>query len=95
MCLAVYIASKQPLPLIPFQREMPTFNVRVLNESEETALRQYLTLLHICEAGSDTHCGCGFNHGRDKPEDYTPEDRADSLESSKRLAQYVRENCVE
>jgi hypothetical protein len=54
-------------------------------------------LPHVRQAGSHTSCGCGFNEGRAYPEvhDDVASERADALESSARLARYVRENRVE
>jgi hypothetical protein len=54
-------------------------------------------LPHVRQAGSHTSCGCGFNEGRQYPEvhDEPALERGDALESSARLAQYVREHSVE
>ncbi len=93
--MAVYIASDSPLPLLPWQQETPAFNVSELTEHEEV-VRRHLGLPHIRQAGSHTGCGCGFNEGREHPEVYADPaaERADALESSSRLADYVREHRV-
>lgn len=94
--MVAYIASRSPLPLIPWQQDAPAFNVTELTEHEQPVLR-HLALPHVRQAGSHTSCGCGFNEGREYPEtSFDPEaERADALESSRRLARYVREHRVE
>ena len=96
MCLVAYIASRSPLPLIPFQEGAPAFNVTEITEQRQ-AVMVHLALPHVRQAGSHTSCGCGFNEGRERPEvsDHPAAERADALESSARLAQYVREYRVE
>lgn len=94
--MVAYIASRSPLPLIPFQESAPAFNVTEITEQEEAVL-VHLALRHVRQAGSHTSCGCGFNEGRKHPEvsDDPAAERVDSLASSARLAQYVREHRVE
>jgi hypothetical protein len=94
--MVAYIASRSPLPLIPFHEDAPAFNVSELTEHEQPVVR-HLTLPHVRQAGSHTSCGCGFNEGREYPEVYDDPiaARADALESSSRLARYVREHRVE
>ena len=96
MCLVAYIASRSPLPLIPFQESAPAFNVTEITEQEQAVL-VHLALPHVRQAGSHTSCGCGFNEGREHPEVYDDPaaERAGALESSARLAQYVRVHRVE
>lgn len=96
MCMVAYIASREPLPLIPWQQDSPAFNVAELTEHEQPVAR-HLLLPHIRQAGSHTSCGCGFNEGRGHPQVYDDPvtDRANALESSSRLARYVREHRVE
>ena len=96
MCMVAYIASRSPLPLIPWQQDKPTFNVTELTEYEQPVCR-HLSLPHVRQAGSHTSCGCGFNEGREYAEAYDDPtaERADALESSSQLARYVREHRVE
>lgn len=97
MCIVAYIASRSPLPLIAWQQEAPAFNVTELTDPEQRVLR-HLVLPHVRQAGSHTGCGCGFNEGREYPAeayDDPAAERADALESSARLARYVREHHVE
>ena len=94
--MVAYIGSQSPLPLIPFREDAPAFNVTELTEHERPVL-QHLALPHVRQAGSHTSCGCGFNEGREHPEVYDgpAAERTDALESSSRLARYVREHRVE
>lgn len=59
MCLAVYLASEVPLPLVPWKDMAPAFHVsdRVPDRS---ALTRHLTMPHLRSAGSYTGCGCEF-----------------------------------
>jgi hypothetical protein len=94
--MVAYIASRSSLPLIPWQQGAPAFNVTELTEHEQAVCRHF-ELPHVRQAGSHTSCGCGFNEGREHPEVYEDPaaERADALESSSRLARYVREHHVE
>jgi hypothetical protein len=94
--MVAYIASRLPLPLIPWQQDAPAFNVTELTEHEQPVCH-HLALPHVRQAGSHTSCGCGFNEGREHPELYhdPAAERADALESSSRLAHYVRQHHVE
>ncbi len=96
MCMVAYIASREPLPLIPWRQDSPAFNVTELTEHEQPVIR-HLSPPHVRQAGSHTSCGCGFNEGREHPQVYDDPvaERADALESSSRLARYVREHRVE
>ena len=94
--MAIYIAARSPLPLIPLQQDAPAFNVTALTAYEEPVCRHF-TLQYICQAGSHTGCGCGFNEGREYPEVYSnlATERAAALQSSAQLARYVREHQIE
>lgn len=96
MCMVAYIASRSPLPLIPWQKDAPAFNVSELTEHEQP-VRDQFSLPYIRQAGSHTCCGCGFNEGREHPDVYDDPvaERADALKSSAQLAAYVREHQVE
>src|SRR6476659_5815887 len=96
MCMVVYIAARSPLPVIPWQKDAPAFNVTELTEHEE-GVRRHLARPHVRQAGSHTGCGCGFNEGREHSEVYDDPaaERAEALESSSRLARYVVEHHVD
>jgi hypothetical protein len=94
--MVAYIASRSPLPLIPWQPSAPAFNVTELTGHEQPVLRHF-SLPHVRLAGSHTSCGCGFNEGREHAEvhDDPVAEQAAALESSARLARYLREHGVE
>lgn len=96
MCIVTYVASRMPLPLVPFLEGTPAFNVTAVT-AEEEPVQIHLSLPHVRHAGSHTCCGCGFNEGREYPEscDDPATERAAALESSARLARYVRDHRVE
>jgi hypothetical protein len=64
MCLALYIASFKPLPLIPWDPSKPTFHVVPLSEQME-AVRKLLPYPHIYYVGSHEGCSCAFNYEHD------------------------------
>lgn len=94
--MVVYIASRSPIPLIPWRQDAPAFNVIELSDQERKVCRHF-TLPHIYQAGSHTSCGCGFNEGREHPEcgDDATAESSEALESSSKLVHYIREYRVE
>ena len=66
MCLAVFIASDQPLALVPWDEALPTFNVVPLSEHEHV-VRQQFSLAHAVYAGAHTGCSCGFSSDDEDP----------------------------
>jgi hypothetical protein len=92
MCVAVYIASDKPLPLIPFDVGKPAFNVSEIGERSATVKQQF-TKPHVYYVGSHTGCGCGFqNHSDMYGTDFgtDPEEIVAGRESRQRLAEYLR-----
>ena len=61
MCLALYIASYKPLPVIPWDPKKPTFHVVPLPESMD-AVRKLLPYPHVYYVGSHEGCSCAFNY---------------------------------
>lgn len=61
MCLALYIASVKPLPVIPWDPNRPAFHVLPLSESM-SAVRKLLTYPHVYYVGSHEGCSCAFNY---------------------------------
>ncbi len=59
MCLAVYIASNESLPLVEWKEERPAFNVVPITKGELAVKRQFNNPI-IVYAGSHEGCGCGF-----------------------------------
>lgn len=62
MCLAVYLASSNPLPPIAWDKDAPAFYLEPVPEGE--AVHRQFSLPHVYYAGSHEGCGCGFSrHG--------------------------------
>lgn len=61
MCLALYIASPKPLPVIPWDPKKPTFHVVRLPD-ENKAVRKVLPHPHVYYVGSHEGCSCAFNY---------------------------------
>lgn len=61
MCLALYIASFKPLPVIPWNPKKPAFHVVDLPESMG-AVRKLLPHPHVYYVGSHEGCSCAFNY---------------------------------
>lgn len=64
MCLALYIASPKPLPVIPWDPEKPAFHVIPLPENRND-VRKLLPYPHIYYVGSHEGCSCAFNYEHD------------------------------
>jgi hypothetical protein len=67
MCLGVFLASDQPLDLVPWNERTPGFNVVPLSEHEEPVRRQF-ALAHVVYAGAHTRCSCGFRADGENPD---------------------------
>jgi hypothetical protein len=61
MCLALYIASFKPLPLLPWDPNKPSFHVVPLPDSMQV-VRKLLPYPHIYYVGSHEGCSCAFNY---------------------------------
>lgn len=94
MCLLLYLASDQPLPLLAWDANHPDFHVSELY-AEQEPVRNHLGLPYIYQCGSEERCGCAFNYGWEYPE---YQDDPDQLEIAKRsrlkLYHYLKTNKV-
>lgn len=61
MCLAVYLASAHPLPLVPWDSARPAFHV---TEAGKTPVRARFGLPRVYRLDSHEGCGCGFEYGQ-------------------------------
>ena len=89
MCMVVYIAADNPLPLIEWQEDVIAFCVSELTEDEKRASKQFSKPFVAC-AGSFGGCGCGFSYGEEEVED--EDDRKEdalSRESVRQLSEYL------
>jgi hypothetical protein len=59
MCLMLYIAGSEPLPLVPYIKREPSFSVSEVSGYNLCVKRQF-TLPYVYYAGSHEGCGCGF-----------------------------------
>jgi hypothetical protein len=64
MCLALYIASPKPLPVIPWDPDKPAFHVIPL-PNEMGAVRKLLNHPNVYYVGSHEGCSCAFNYEHD------------------------------
>jgi hypothetical protein len=85
MCLAVYVASSEALPLIAWNRHAPAFYVEEIKARDRVVCRQF-TVAHVYYVGSHEGCGCGFFTEGEVGEEL---DRVQ--ENYRRLAEYLRE----
>jgi hypothetical protein len=94
MCLLIYLASDQPLPLLAWDAKSPDFHVSELY-AEQEHVRNHLGLPHVYQCGSEERCGCAFNYGWEYPE---YQDDPGQLEMAKRsrlkLYHYLKTNKV-
>ena len=58
MCLAVYIATTQEIPLIAWDKQNPAFHIKALDHHSH--VRKQFDLENVYYAGSNEGCGCGF-----------------------------------
>jgi hypothetical protein len=59
MCYALYAASDQPLPIVPWDAAQPAFYAQPPDENDAIVVRQF-ALPHVVYLGAHTGCGCGF-----------------------------------
>ena len=61
MCLALYLASSRPLPIIAWDPANPAFHV--INPPESAAgVRKHFRYENVYYAGSHQGCSCAFNY---------------------------------
>ena len=85
MCLAFYVAGREALPLIAWNRHTPGFYVEAIEGDDEVVRRQF-TLSHVYYVGSHEGCGCGFFK-----EGEVGEELGRVQENYRRLAEYLRQ----
>jgi hypothetical protein len=61
MCLALYLAASQALPVIPWDDKKPAFHVIRLPKSAE-GIRKHFRSEYVYYAGSQQGCSCAFNY---------------------------------
>jgi hypothetical protein len=63
MCMALYVAAAEPLPIVGWNESKPAFNVQELSDSEQI-VRRHFTKPHVYYLGAHTGCSCGFAFGQ-------------------------------
>lgn len=98
MCFVLHIASRVPLPLLPWDENERAFNVTPVAEWGRDALGHF-TLPHVYELGSDEQCGCGFRNalyqnGSWPEEVWRPDDTIDQGEqlNHEQMVAFLRSN---
>jgi hypothetical protein len=64
MCLAIYLAASQELPVIRWDDANPAFHVVHLPKSAE-GVRKHFRHEYVYYAGSEQGCSCAFNYEHD------------------------------
>ena len=77
MCMVLYVAVDDPIPLVEWNAENPAFHVRRAPAGEDEIVRHHFTKPHIYEVGAHTGCACGFSYGQ-----YEVRDAADRVEDA-------------
>ena len=61
MCLAIYLAGSQELPVIPWDESKPAFHVLHLSKEAE-AVRKHFKFNYVYYVGTAQGCSCAFNY---------------------------------
>ena len=61
MCLALYLAGSQELPVIPWNESNPAFHVTRLPKNAE-AVRKQFRFKYVYYVGTTQGCSCAFNY---------------------------------
>jgi len=89
MCMMVYLAASQPLPLIPLTETNAAITVREL-AAREQVVTQWFSQPLVYYVGAYEGCGCGFNYGHYPIEDeYDQQEYVASRRSVQQLAAYL------
>ena len=87
MCWAVYLASEEELPEIPWDADHPSFHVRKLSSKDDEDVIPHFTRPSIRYVGSHEGCGCGFFRDTEEPNSAMYREFRKALSA---LATYVR-----
>ena len=87
MCLMVYLAASEPLPLLPWREDRPGLHVEALPREHAAGAQTTLPALHY--AGSHQQCGCGFQLGLEFEGQEPPDDAARVRETLAAFAAYL------
>ena len=87
MCVMLYLASDEPLPLVAWNEECPGFHVSDPDPTYDE-VRQWLSKPHVYDLGAHPGCACGFSYG-EHPDHEKPEDVRKSRETVRQLSEYL------
>src|SRR5690606_30128500 len=98
----LYIATQQPLPIIPWDGNTRGIHTEILSEYDQD-VRLHFSDPHVLYVGSDTCCGCGFRNascqnGRWPEEEWRPDDDVSHLEAQpnhERLVEFISAHLPE
>jgi hypothetical protein len=88
MCLMVYLAADEPLPLVAWNDTEPAFHVAATAPDEER-VRTMFSKEHVVYAGSYEGCGCGFQYGEVSAQSVDPLERKKRRRSLDELGAYL------
>jgi hypothetical protein len=91
--MMVYLAAEEPLRLIAWNEDAPTFYVSKLS-SDEARVGCQFQAHNWCYAGSHEGCSCGFQYGEYPQQQYEPGEIEQRRSSLNRFAQYLRDELT-
>ena len=91
MCMVIYIASEVPLRNWPFDVEKPGFHVTDVPLQDES-VKGHFSKPFVYYAGSHTGCGCGFQEGREYPQEESDREELVAADASRQgIEAFARE----
>jgi hypothetical protein len=88
MCMMVYLAADEPLPVVPWDEQQRAFHVSPLSVNEECVRKQF-SQRFVVYVGSHEGCGCGFQCGPYPPDTYEAAEIEARRRSLRQFADYV------
>ena len=93
MCNVLYLASDQPLPVVPWDPNIRGFHA-VLPEAREEVVAKHFSKRHVRYLGSHLQCGCGFFYPDRNPDGSIEPDELEEWEEVRKtregLVGYLR-----
>lgn len=63
MCIDTFLGSHNPLPVITFDEDNPTFYTQPIDDEENSIAKKYLGSNNVYFVGSFMGCSCGLSFG--------------------------------
>jgi hypothetical protein len=86
--MAVYIATAQPAPIVPWDETRPAFNAQRITDAEHAVLARF-THPNVAYLGAHTGCSCGFSYAREWAGSDEPDECLAAQESTRALREYL------